>query len=175
MCAFHVVREDFQARLRVDARPFAEQQVLVLLVGDDLLGVLVDDDAAAEHRPRPVCQNTLEVQVAVRVVLQVVDVDVVVDVLRAGGIVQAVQRAFRPRRVQQHVQVVAGDARAPRKRHRLELAVSLLEYPGHCNMERPAALHHVAIVIDLAAVLDNHFMNGVGEVLGLSKTDVAFD
>jgi hypothetical protein len=78
---------------------------------------------ADEHRPtengtRAVVQDPPIVQPAGAVGLGVVDAEIVVGVLVAGGGVQTTQVALRTRTIEQDAEVVAPYARTRRKRQR---------------------------------------------------------
>ncbi len=134
-----------------------------------------DQDRAPENRPRLPIENAPVVQAARRVGLCVVDVDVVVDVLRARRNVEAVQEAGAARPIQQNAEIVPANGGSPRERHRGERAVPSLVDAAGPHVESVRTLQEEPVVLDLRPISEDDLRHGVGEVTGGRNADVALD
>src|SRR6185503_16811241 len=114
VAALHVVGEDLELRLGVDDRVAREEEILVDLSGVALLRLRAYEHLAVEDGARAPVEHSL-VELAARALGRaMIDRGVVVDVLPAVCQVEAVERAGRARRVEERLDVDAGEARADR-------------------------------------------------------------
>ena len=100
VAALDVVGEDLELRLGVDLRVVGQQQVLVHLLRVALLRVRAHEHLAVEDAGGALVEDALVELAAGAARLAVVDGGVVVDVLRAAGQVEPVERAGGTRRIE---------------------------------------------------------------------------
>ncbi len=173
--ALHVVGENLELRLRVDARTVGQEQGAVGLLGVGLLGVLPDDDLPVEHRARGAAEDSLVDLVAAVVRLGMVDRRVVVDEPIAVGEVQAVQRAVPAFAVEQRVGVVPDELAAQRERMRREARAARRVHVQAADVEGVERVLLDLVVVDAGVLAHEHFRHAVGQV-GLPRAaDVALD
>src|SRR6185437_9612260 len=91
MTAFYVVRVDLELGFAVDGRPFADDEIVVLLEGVGLLRILVHVDLTVEDARGLLEQHALVELIAETKGLLVIDQRMIVHQLVPGGEIKAVQ------------------------------------------------------------------------------------
>ena len=93
-----------------------------------------------------------------------VDVEVVVDVLVAGGEVQSVERALGPGSSDGDAEIVAAQRGSMGDCHRRESGIFVLKNTADAYVIRFAALQKEPVVFHISAFAHRGFHDGVGQV-----------